>query len=111
MTNLTTAHEIAQRTGATWRQLSHWVRQGWLECANTSFAPGRVIVFNERQAIVATIAAELVTDLHISPKRACDLANHVTTTMGNRATIEMEHGRLILWAKRPVVPRGPEEGK
>lgn len=91
-----TAIEIAAKTGVTWRQLSHWVRRGWIKTANVR-AMGRPLSFDGVELEVVKIMAELVK-FGFEPEIAHKYARQQAENSHPRLVLEIPHvGRLIIW--------------
>jgi hypothetical protein len=105
------AYTLTSETGATWRQLSHWARRGWLKSEGPT-GTGHPLRFSEREAAIARIAVELVTSLSMHPQTACHYARMTVMGTQPRTVVELPtHGRLIIWQARAEAPQAPKSGQ
>lgn len=86
-----TVHEVVQASGASLRQVHHWISMGWLKTQRT----GWVHVLPDGEADVARLMVWLI-DAGFSASRAAGVARRIGSD--GYAEIPLQHGFTLIYA-------------
>jgi DNA-binding transcriptional MerR regulator len=99
------SHEVAELAGISFRQLDHWIRQGWIRTETASGGSGSQRSFSQLEAKVAITAGELL-ELGLKAAEACEYAR----LMVEAGTHAVEAHGWIIARDHPDVVEGAGAG-